>query len=184
MNVKDVVPSSEPHKWNITGPRATYSLWQRQQLSRNVPCLEHDLRSQETHFVVMWYPRENWIRKWDWFSKSQTLEQRNIKWIYHIPYHPQASRKTEKCWRLLGNGTWKHWDANSAEVTWLVNARGYANCTNPAQTKPTDTVGGYKVPALHTGKWLGKSAWILLPWEKESTLVELSLRKDLGVLGR
>lgn len=60
--------------------------------------------------------------------------------------------------------TWKHWDAK--EATWLVSAMGSANCSDPAQTDPTDTVGGDKVPALHTGQWLGKSVWALLPWEK------------------
>lgn len=90
-------------------------------------------------------------------------------WIYHIPYHPQASGKIERydgLSRGLGNRAWKHWEANVAEATWLVNTRRSANRAGPAQTKPLHTVGGDKVPVLHTGKWLRRSVWHSPPMGK------------------
>lgn len=53
-----------------------------------------------------------------------------------------------------------HWDTNLAEATWLVNMKGSATQPGPTQTKPLYTVEGDNVPALHTGKLLGKSVWI------------------------
>ena len=112
-----------------------------------------------THF------RNNLISSW--------AKKHGIEWVYHIPYHPQASGKIERyngllktMLRALGNGTWKHWDTNLAEATWLVNSRGSANRPGPAQTKPLHTVGGDKVPVVHMGKWLGKAAWIASPMGK------------------
>lgn len=65
--------------------------------------------------------------------------------------------------RALGNGACKHWDTNLAEATWLLNTRGSANHSGPAQTNPLHIVGEDKVPILHIGKWLEKSVWISPP---------------------
>ena len=112
-----------------------------------------------THF------RNNVISSW--------AKKHGIEWVYHIPYHPQASGKIERyngllktMLRALGNGAWKHWDTNLAEATWLINTRGSANRPGPAQTKPLHTVGGDKVPVVHMGKWLGKAVWIAPPMGK------------------
>ena len=94
-------------------------------------------------------------------------KKHGIEWMYHIPYHPQASGKIERyngllktMLRVLGNGAWKHWDINLAEATWLVNTRGSANWPGPVQTKPLPTAEGDKVPILHIRNWLGKTAWV------------------------
>lgn len=68
---------------------------------------------------------------------------------------------------MEGNGAWKHWAANLAEATWLVNTRGCGNCPGPAQTKPLHTVGGEKILA-HIGKW--GSLWISPPIGKDKPI--------------
>lgn len=43
-------------------------------------------------------------------------------------------------------GAWKHWDANLAEATWLVNTREYDNHPSPAETKLLHSINRDKVP--------------------------------------
>uniref|UniRef100_A0A493TKI9 Uncharacterized protein n=1 Tax=Anas platyrhynchos platyrhynchos TaxID=8840 RepID=A0A493TKI9_ANAPP len=103
--------------------------------------------------------RNNLITSW--------AKRHGIEWVYHIPYHPQASGKVERyngllktMLRALGAGTWKHWDINLPEATWLVNNRGSESRPGPAKTKPLHTVGEAKVPVVHVGKWMGKAVWV------------------------
>jgi len=58
---------------------------------------------------------------------------------------------------MLGTGTWKHWDINFAEATWLVNSIKLAKHRGEhPQTKPPWTVGADEVSVAHTGKcWEG-----------------------------
>jgi len=62
--------------------------------------------------------------------------------------------------RALGAGTWKQWDTNLPEATWLVNNRGSDSRAGPAETKPLHTVKGAKVPVVHVGRWMGKAVWV------------------------
>ena len=103
--------------------------------------------------------RNNLITSW--------AKRHGIEWVYHIPYHPQASGKVERyngllktMLRALGAGTWKHWDINLPEATWLVNNRGSESRPGPAKTKPLHTVGEAKVPVVHVGKRMGKAVWV------------------------
>jgi len=76
--------------------------------------------------------------------------------------------------RELGTGTWKHWDINLAEVTWLVYSIETAkHLGKHPQTKPPCIMGGGKVPVgtLHIGKWLGRQCGLFLPWEKAMPLM-------------
>ena len=67
---------------------------------------------------------------------------------------------------VLGTGTWKHWDINLAEATWLVKSIEPAKHHGKhPQTQPPCTVGGDKVSVTHIGKWLGRQCGLLLPWE-------------------
>jgi len=61
-------------------------------------------------------------------------KDQGIEWIYHILYHAPASAKIELYSELLktmlkvmGGGTFKHWDKHLAEATWLVNTQGSIN---------------------------------------------------------
>lgn len=88
----------------------------------------------------------------------------DIEWVYHIPYHAPTSGKIEQCngllkttLRAMAGGTFKDCDTHLAKAAWLVNNRGSANWTGPAQSKLLCTVEGDKVPVVHIKIMLGKS---------------------------
>jgi len=94
-------------------------------------------------------------------------KRHGIEWVDHIPDQPRASGKVERyngplksMLRALGAGTWKHWDRNLPEATWLVNNRGSDSRSGLAETKPLRTVGEAQVPVVHVGKWMGKAVWV------------------------
>ncbi|KAJ7418416.1 hypothetical protein WISP_59219 [Willisornis vidua] len=93
--------------------------------------------------------------------------EHGIEWVYHIPYHAPAAGKVEGCngllkttSKVLGGGTFKHWDQHLAKATWLVNTRGSVNQAGPAQPESLHTVDGGKVPVIHLRGMLGKTVWI------------------------
>lgn len=83
-------------------------------------------------------------------------KRHNIKWVLHIPFNPQASRKVKRYKGLLkaipwvlAAGAWKHRDMNLGEVPWLVNTRRFDSHSGPAETKPLNSTGGDKVSIVH-----------------------------------
>lgn len=86
-------------------------------------------------------------------------KEHSIKCVYHIPYHAQASWKTEKyngllktALRTMGSGTFKNWDSHLAEAAWLVSTRGSFTRARSAQSELLSTVERDKLPAVHTKK--------------------------------
>lgn len=71
-----------------------------------------------------------------------------------------------------------------AEATQLVHTRGSANLPGPAQTKPAHTVGGGKVPIVHTGSWLGKAVWAAPPLGTSKPICEIVLAQGPGCTRR
>lgn len=60
----------------------------------------------------------------------------------------------------IGCWTWKSWDVNLPETTWLVSTRISNNRACPTETHPLHTVRGATVPVVHVGKWMGKRVWV------------------------
>ncbi|KAF4795795.1 hypothetical protein TURU_090069 [Turdus rufiventris] len=88
--------------------------------------------------------------------------EHGIEWIYHIPYHPPAARKVERCngmlkttLKALGGGTFMNWEMNLAKATWMVNTRGSINRAGPAQSEPLHTLDDAKVPVVRMKGILG-----------------------------
>ncbi|XP_064901556.1 uncharacterized protein LOC135577261 [Columba livia] len=95
-------------------------------------------------------------------------KEHGIEWIYHIPYHAPASGKIERYNSLLkttlkamGGGTFKNWEKNLAQATWLVNTRGSIKQAGPAQSELLQTVEGDKVPVVHGRNMLEKAVWVI-----------------------
>lgn len=93
--------------------------------------------------------------------------------------------------RALGNGAWKHYDANLAEGTCLVNTRGSGKYPGPAQTKPIHSVGGDKVPVREMSRkvvgdfsshWKGKAIrWIVFALGPRRTWSVMQKDGETGV---
>lgn len=90
----------------------------------------------------------------------------SIEWVYHIPYHEPASRKTEEYNGLLnttlgpvGGGTFKHWDTHLAKGTSLVNTRAFASQAGLAQTRLLCTAERDRIPEVHIKNMLRKTIW-------------------------
>ena len=65
----------------------------------------------------------------------------------------------------MGAGKYKHQTVNLAEAAWLVNTRGSNNWPGPDQANSLHTIED-KFPIVCVEKWLGKSAWVALPFRK------------------
>jgi len=87
-----------------------------------------------------------------------------LEWVYHIPYHAPASRKTK--WhnglrkttlRATGSGTFKHWDTPLAKATWLVNIRGSTNPAGPAQSQTVTYCRREYSPCSAHEEYVGKT---------------------------
>lgn len=60
----------------------------------------------------------------------------------------------------IGCWTWKSWDVNLPETTWLVSTRISNNHACPTEKKPLHAVRGATVPVVHAGNWMGKRVWV------------------------
>ena len=61
----------------------------------------------------------------------------------------------------MGGETFKHWYMHLAKCTWLVNTRGSANQSGPAQSNLLRTVDGDKVSAVRIKNMLGQTVWVI-----------------------
>lgn len=114
-----------------------------------------------------WYPRiESGNRTC--FQNNSIVNQGQGTWhslcVSH-PLSPTTSGKIEQyseplktILRVISAGTWKHWDSNLAEATWLVNTSGSANWPVPSQAKALHTVGGSKVTLVDVRELPGKDS--------------------------
>lgn len=83
--------------------------------------------------MLTWYPRKNWVRQWDSFSKQLhgDMGQSVCHWFgSHISYHTAASGEIKlyngllkSTLRVMGGGIFKHWSTHLAKASWLVNTR-------------------------------------------------------------
>lgn len=104
-------------------------------------------------------------------------------WAYHILYHTASfDWRVENFTRMMVVGTFKHWDINPAEPTWLSNTKGSANQSGLAQIKPLHTVERHKVPTVCISNTLRKYG-LLLPCKKAKPFMEWLLHNNLDALG-
>lgn len=121
-------------------------------------------------------PQNNWVGWWNSFQKktNRHLSQGTWRWLC-VSLHSSHNSLWEE-WIYNGvlkniqiaicSGIFKHWDANSAEVIWLINTRVSANWPGPTQTNTLHTVEENEVPIACFSNCWGKSMCLHLLWEK------------------